>query len=545
VFRAFTQGYEQNLRGDVQVAAESRQQWSALLRRLAWVMMQSPDAQKPTEFRVAIGRSDVERIFTDFLQPYDPYPARLANQCLNDLLKHHLIQTNGEQIEFRHQLIQEYYAAECLLEQLPSLDEGVLRREYLNYLKWTEPLALMLGLVANEEQALRVVRSGLEVDLMLGARLAGKVRDELQETVVSLIAMMDIPPDLRVRCLRETGAAAAVLELIKAVEDKASYVRWETPRLDKNLEFRWQAVFALGELGYKAAIPVLQRLQKHENWDIQYQASEALEKIYGTSKQEDENSAHKDVARVLKTEILELMSMLDDNNFSVRRNAIEELGGLGKEATIAIPKIIKMLNMYPDQPIAAIALGRLGCRSVVPDLLQMLRSTDRFSQMGAALALGDLGVKNTVPILLETLQDGDSKVRSYVASALGMLGTEQAMLGLLKALEDDYPDVRWNAARSLTKLEEAFLPSLLPSLRHRCYHIGGDEVIEAIASIQSRCQYYNHELEEERKAIAQSIPNPTAPNSSPNVTMIFEAPVYGAVGNIEGNQVIHPDSPNP
>jgi hypothetical protein len=147
-------------------------------------MMQSPNPEKPTEFRVAIGRSEVKRLFTEFLQAYDPYPARLAKRCLQDLLKHHLIQTNGEQIEFQHQLIQEYYAAECLLEQLHDLDEGVLRREYLNYVKWTEPLALMLGLVVDEGLALGVVRSGLVVDLFLGARLPGEVKAEFQEGAI-------------------------------------------------------------------------------------------------------------------------------------------------------------------------------------------------------------------------------------------------------------------------------------------------------------------------------------------------------------------------
>jgi hypothetical protein len=39
-----------------------------------------------------------------------------------------------------------------------------LKREYLNYLKWTPTLALMLELVEDEAQAVRVVRLALEVD---------------------------------------------------------------------------------------------------------------------------------------------------------------------------------------------------------------------------------------------------------------------------------------------------------------------------------------------------------------------------------------------
>jgi hypothetical protein len=33
------------------------------------------------------------------------------------------------------------------LEQLPTLSDAVLKRDYLNYLKWTEPVALMLALM--------------------------------------------------------------------------------------------------------------------------------------------------------------------------------------------------------------------------------------------------------------------------------------------------------------------------------------------------------------------------------------------------------------
>jgi len=99
------------------------------------------------------------------------HPENCALCWLEDLLNHHLIQLGaGDQIEFRHQLIQEYYTAESLLKLLPSLSDDALKREYLNYLKWTEPLALMLELVEDEAQAVRVVKLALVVDLRLGAR---------------------------------------------------------------------------------------------------------------------------------------------------------------------------------------------------------------------------------------------------------------------------------------------------------------------------------------------------------------------------------------
>jgi len=58
---------------------------------------------------------------------------------------------------------------------LRYLSDKQLKWDYSNYLKWTEPVALMLGLLDDETQAKQVVKLGLEIDLKLGARLAGEV----------------------------------------------------------------------------------------------------------------------------------------------------------------------------------------------------------------------------------------------------------------------------------------------------------------------------------------------------------------------------------
>jgi hypothetical protein len=71
-----------------------------------------------------------------------------------------------------------------------------LKRDYLNLLKWTEPIALMLALVNEEAQALRVVKLAMDdVDLMLGARLAGEVKASLQPKTVGWIDAQEIPID--------------------------------------------------------------------------------------------------------------------------------------------------------------------------------------------------------------------------------------------------------------------------------------------------------------------------------------------------------------
>src|ERR671933_1448764 len=116
-FREFTQLYERRSKDDAPVSEESRRWWSRLLEHLGFEMMQ---AQKPTDFRLTISRQEAEDILTQVLdrEKFDK-PRDYALRWLEDLLKHHLIQvTSNDQIEFCHQLIQEYYAAERLLKLL-------------------------------------------------------------------------------------------------------------------------------------------------------------------------------------------------------------------------------------------------------------------------------------------------------------------------------------------------------------------------------------------------------------------------------------------
>lgn len=186
VFQVFTQTYEESsvrkhevaaLKGDVRPLSD-RRLWKQALKGLAILMMQG---QELTDFRVVVYRNEAERELSKIF-PNEQFPVR---DILDDLLKHHLLQNRGvNQIEFRHQLIQEYYAAEALLEYLPKLNDEVLKREYLNYLKWTEPLKLMLGMTDNAVLVMRVLALSLEVDLFLCSKLAVSTKLELPRNIL-------------------------------------------------------------------------------------------------------------------------------------------------------------------------------------------------------------------------------------------------------------------------------------------------------------------------------------------------------------------------
>lgn len=176
----FARRYEKfkPLRG--RVSDDSRRFAPELLQHLAFVMTQGDphtDPLKPTPSWLTIPKTQAETILEDFLTGRVNAPAEAAKEWLEDLLEFHLLQVanNSDEIEFHHQLFQEYYAAEKLLGMLqqghPDLvNSKVFQYKYLNYLKWTEAIALMLGLIDSEKQAVELVNLALDIDLMLGAR---------------------------------------------------------------------------------------------------------------------------------------------------------------------------------------------------------------------------------------------------------------------------------------------------------------------------------------------------------------------------------------
>jgi hypothetical protein len=101
-------------------------------------------------------------------------------------------------VEFHHQLFQEYYAAEALLGMFADRHPDVVEPErfqhfYLNYLKWTESVAIGLALVDQEAIVASVVQSALKVDPMLGARLTRHVNCRFQSKALMLVSESTFP----------------------------------------------------------------------------------------------------------------------------------------------------------------------------------------------------------------------------------------------------------------------------------------------------------------------------------------------------------------
>ncbi|NER25334.1 MAG: NACHT domain-containing protein [Symploca sp. SIO1C2] len=317
-----------------------------------------------------------------------------------------------------------------------GISDEELKREYLNYLKWTEPLALMLELVENEAQAVGVVKLALEVDWRLGARLAGAVKPKFQEQTVGLVTGLEIPQLLKIRLLGITKSESAVPLLIKALQDQEDYVR-------RN------AAYALGKIRTEATILALIQSLQDQDYDVRRNAAQALGRV-GT-----------------EAAIPALIQSLQDEHYDVRRNAAQALGRVGTEA--AIPALIQSLqdeNGFVRRN-AAQALGRVGTEAAIPALIQSLQDEDDFVRRNAAQALGRVGTEEAIPALIQSLQDEHYYVRSYAAQALERIGTEAAIITLIQFLQDEPYHIRGNAAEALGKFRtEAAIPVLIQSLQN-------------------------------------------------------------------------------
>jgi hypothetical protein len=352
VFQIFTGIYNKKLKADVPTYQESRDWWRELLQVLAWKMTQG---ESKTEIQVAISRTEAEEELTKFIKNKG-FPEYYGKQWLEDLLKYHLIHLEGnDKIAFRHQLIQEYYTAEELKKKLPHLRDEQLQWDYLNYLKWTEPVALLLGMLDKKTDALRVVNLALVVDKKLGARLAGEVKKDWQQETVALVLGLNLPQLFTIELLKMTRSDAAIFRLIQFLKNSNSDVRRNAAK----------ALFKIG--GSKIIIPELIKASEHSYIPELIKALEHSYKKYFCSQASLVNIK-------LKAAISSLIEALEDPYKYARNQSAEALFKIGTEAAIA--KLLKALedSDWGVRGNAAEALGNIGSEAAMTQLINRLKN---------------------------------------------------------------------------------------------------------------------------------------------------------------------------
>ncbi len=494
LFDLFDRKYQIHKEG-VLISADSRRFQPDILEYLAFTMLQG-DAEKPTEAWLTLSRSRAEGIIEAWLkQRGETNPASKVKEWLEDLVKHHLLQVaaDPQEIEFHHQLFQEYYAARHLRSMLANkhpdlVDDDRLKHFYLNYLKWTEPLGLLLGLLDTEAQATRIVKSALEVDLVLGARLAGRVRFDFQKHLVGTLNTKALPTWLKIYLLGCTGSNEAKTPLLNFLESN-------------DLDVAKKAMSALKELNDPQIVSDLKaRLEGLEIWVDPDDSSGDRSWLIPGWKMLSEESVE------LKIEIIKVLVNLSprdvkpiideylDNPDKFRdyvfvgdevkdivvqyveksRESIEEklLSGLWKSNDIntvshladilsaiksekaSIVLIHQLNNTEDSQCFAAIInlLGKFDDEKSLKALVGLVVHSDVNIRVKAAQTLAENKKLNAISFLEPILQNQDFDIRWRVAALLAGFGAEIAIEVLVEGLKHENREIRSQSAKSLGNL---------------------------------------------------------------------------------------------
>ena len=313
-YRCFTATYEKKAKGCADFDSSRK-----LLGKLAFEMMKSQDSEDSTEFRLNVSEVEAEEILG----------VEEFNRMLNHLLKQQG-KMGIREISFCHQSIQEYYAAEHLRRELDLHPEWLERQDgddyswfqyhYLNYTKWTESIALLSGLPeVNQKLALKLTESALEVDLMLGARLAGEMRSDFQEKTVGMVQSSQLPnrinpPEwMKINLLGMTKANCAANILNEIIHNSG-----------QNYDLPDRAVYELRNISPQISIPLLVECFKTGDKFIKNKAVSSLIEL--------------DVKTAVEL-------VLSDNNTELRHFVVQRITEIyTKDSAIGIIRLISESN---------------------------------------------------------------------------------------------------------------------------------------------------------------------------------------------------------
>ncbi|MEK7486270.1 MAG: HEAT repeat domain-containing protein [Planctomycetota bacterium] len=205
-----------------------------------------------------------------------------------------------------------------------------------------------------------------------------------------------------------------------------------------------------------------------ENWNVQSWAKEALSKIGPDSEinlsPNKSAPAPTPTRRLVRTEtnnaVSTLLEALQDEEWIVRREAAESLGGMGNTSPEVVTGLVGALHDENKdvRKKVAWALGKIGTDSTEAALalVEILKDSNPDVRYWGAWSLGELGAKakGAIPELVETLKDPSPDIREKAGLVLGKMGSEAkgAVPALLELMKDDYEEVLKKAAWALGQI---------------------------------------------------------------------------------------------
>lgn len=286
-----------------------------------------------------------------------------------------LLDVRSGRVRFRHQLIQEYFAARGLEAaglptrlRYPEWDSAGHRVAR----KWDAVMNTLCGLAAQADPLIQTIAAVdpflAESGIQSGAIISAATRD---------------------------ATIAALQEFLTSEVNAA----------------RLAAARALGRLAHEGAIEPLMVGMRDQDWEVRRTASDALHRIQHPT-------------------VPGLIDALRDWDHVMSEAAGTALRQIGEPAVSGLLEALRDEDWRVRRG-AAWALGEIADAAAVPGLVEALDDPDSLVRRAVAVALGWIRDPAAVPELLRALYDDDWRVRSAAAEALGWLGSP-AVPGLLQ-----------------------------------------------------------------------------------------------------------------
>jgi len=349
-----------------------------------------------------------------------------------------LVPVSESAYRFAHRVLQQYLAAEQLLEQEAS-PELVSRA---GEVEWREVIPFVAGLQEDPTDLVRgLLAKGEEVDcqtLFLAARClqeAERADEDVREAV--RVALFEVFERDEPSLWNEAASALAGIEKRSTQEAFTGFLTSEDAGL------RVRAARALGCIGEHWGATVLIAALGDDVPDVRRTAAWALGKLG------DERAVYS------------LVKLLGDGDARVRQEAETALGAIGEPAR---RPLVGALGDRSDRVSAraARALGRLG-PSAIPALISALDHERDETRRGAVKALVEIRAEAVEP-LVSALKVDSLQVRCGALRALGQIGDQQSLEHIIATLGDPDDVVRGEAAQTLMGVGAGAVPPLIEAL---------------------------------------------------------------------------------
>lgn len=150
-----------------------------------------------------------------------------------------------------------------------------------------------------------------------------------------------------------------------------------------------------------------------------------------------------------------LLELLKARDQDIRLTATQALAEMGPQAKDAVPPLLEQARSEDRgvRVTCAALLGAIGTEDTIPTLISLLEDEDRTVRRRAALSLRETAPEAVavIPALVKAVRDPDEWVRLYAVEALGRCGfrAKSATQALRRATKDKSEDVQKAAERAL------------------------------------------------------------------------------------------------